>query len=294
MHMSAHAADYPCPIAGLTIAPRRAKKLGILSQTEGNPLVHFMKIEADMKRTLLGLAIAFTPLLAHAGCEDNFAKWVQQLQPGRALDEDRPAVCKIWPANEALTIAALPLSRPGNSDIGGTDDLEVLVADTATGAVVAHQYEKSALQFDAVAIRDLAIDTARYQLTPQQRAFGVRVDYDNMSRANPYEAKALSLYVMEGSTLRNVLGSLKVQESSGEWDENCAGTRNETARTISIGAADKSGYAALKVSTKTETTVSTLTAGNCVDHTKPAKTSIATLPYENGHYDVPKNMQYSD
>jgi len=37
MHMTAHAGDYPCPIAGLTIAPRRAKKLGILSQTKGYP-----------------------------------------------------------------------------------------------------------------------------------------------------------------------------------------------------------------------------------------------------------------
>ena len=253
-----------------------------------------MKIEADMKRTLLGLAIACAPLLAHAGCEDNFAKWVQQLQPGRALDADRPAVCKIWPANEALTIAALPLSRPGNTDIEGTDDLEVLVADTATGTIVAQGFEKSALQFDAVAIRDLAIDTARYQLTPQQRAFGIRVDYDNMSRASPYEAKVLSLYVMEGSTLRTVLGSLKVQESGGEWDENCAGTRHETARTIAMGAADKSGYAALKVTSRTETTVSKLSAGNCVDRTRTAGPSTVSLQYESGRYGVPKDMRYSE
>jgi hypothetical protein len=291
--MTAHAGDYPCPSAGLTIAPRRAK-LGILSQSKGNPLAHFTKTEADMKRILLGLALACAPLLAHAGCEDNFAKWVQQLQPGRSLDEDRPAVCKIWPANEALTIAALPLSRPGNTDIQGTDDLEVLIADTATGAVVAHQFEKSALQFDAVAIRGLAIDTARYQLTPRLRAFGIRVDYDNMSRASPYEAKALSLYVVEGSKLRNVLDGLKVEESGGEWDENCAGTRNEATRTISIDAADKSGYAALKISENSQTTVSTLTAGNCVDHAKPTMRSTATLQYKNGHYDVPKNMQYDD
>jgi hypothetical protein len=253
-----------------------------------------MRLEPDMKRTLLGLAIACAPLLAHAGCEDNFAKWAQQLQPGRALDEDRAAVCKIWPADETLTIAALPLSRPGNTDIQGTDDLEVLVANTATGAIVAHRFEKSALKFDAVAIRGLAIDTARYQLTPKQRAFGIRVDYDNMSRASPYEAKALSLYVMEGSTLRNVLGGLKVQESGGEWDENCAGTRHETARTIAMGAADPSGYAALKVTARTDTTVSILTAGNCVDRTKTAKPSVATLPYKNGHYEVPKDMQYGD
>ncbi|MGN6578741.1 MAG: hypothetical protein ACTHJ1_01975 [Bordetella sp.] len=247
-----------------------------------------------MKRTLLALVFACAPLLAHAGCEDNVAKWVQQLQPGRALDENRTAVCKVWPANTALTIAALPLSRPGNTDIQGTDDLEVLVADTATGAVVAHRYEKAALQFDAVAIRELVIDTAPYQLTPQQRAFGIRVDYDNMSRASPYEAKALSLYVMQGSTLSKVLGGLNVKESGGEWDENCAGTLHETVRTIAIGPADKSGYAALKVTSKTNTTVSALKAGNCVDHTKTAKPSIATLQYRDGHYEVPKTMRYSN
>lgn len=247
-----------------------------------------------MKRTLLGLVIVCAPLLAHAGCEDNFAKWTQQLQPGRALDQDRAAVCKVWPANASLTIAALPLSRPGNTDIQGTDDLEVLVADTATGAIVAHRFEKSALQFDAVAIRGLAIDTAPYQLTPQQRAFGIRVDYDNMSRASPYGAKALSLYVMEGSTLRAVLGGLKVKESGGEWDENCAATMHEITRTIAMGAAGKSGYAALKVTSRTETTVSELKAGNCVDRTKTARPSAVTLQYENGRYEVPKDMRYDE
>lgn len=247
-----------------------------------------------MKRTLIGLVLAGAPLLAHAGCEDNAAKWAQQLQPGRAIDQDRGAVCKIWPADPALTIAALPLSRPGNTDIQGTDDLEVLVADTATGAIVAHQLRKSALQFDAVAIRELVIDTAPYQLTPRLRAFGIRVDYDNMSRASPYGARALSLYVMEGARLRTVLDGLMVKESNGEWDENCAGTRRETLRTIAVGPAGKSGYAALRVTSRTTTTVSTLAAGDCVDHTKTAKPSIATLPYRDGRYEVPKDMRYSN
>jgi hypothetical protein len=48
------------------------------------------------------------------------------------------------------------------------------------------------------------------------------------------------------------------------------------------------------VTSKTDTTVSTLTAGNCVDRTKTAKPSIATLQYRDGRYEVPKDMRYSD
>ena len=248
-----------------------------------------------MKRTLLCLAATFAPLLAHAACEDNFAKWTQALQPGRAFD-DQHAVCKVWPANQALTIAALPLPLPqaGNTDMEGADDLEVLVADTATGAVVAHQLQKSLIQFDAMRFSGLAIDTARYQIAPQQLAFGVRLTHEGSSRANPYEATELSLYAMQGQKLQTVLGRLTVKESGGEWDENCAGTMHDTTRTVSIGPADQSGYAALKITEKSSTTVSILTAGNCVDHPKAAKPSTVTLPYRDGGYAVPKTMLYSD
>lgn len=255
-----------------------------------------------MKRSLLGLAAGFAPLLvpalvptlAHAaGCEVNLAKWTQQLHPGRALDTEH-AACKVWPANEALTIAALPLPHKDNSDDQGSNDLDVLVADTKTGAIVAHQYRQAAISYDAVRFSGLELDTARYQLTPASRAFGVRVSHEGSSRVNPFGATALSLYVIDGKTLRTVLDRLTMSDSTGDWDGNCAGTFDSTTRTLDLGTPGQDGYAALKVTEKSVHTINTPTKDDCASKDQPAKRVSVTLDYRNGQYGVPKAMQYSD
>lgn len=254
-----------------------------------------------MKRTLpclaplsaLLLAPFLFPTLAHAGCEDRFAAWVQQLQPGRALDTEH-AACKVWPANESLTLAALPLAQKGNSDDQGGYDLEVLVADTKTGAIAAHQYQKAAISYDAMRFSGLELDTARYQLTPASRAFGVRVTHEGSSRVNPYGATALSLYVIDGKRLRTVLDRLTVSESTGDWDGNCAGSFDSTTRTLGLGAAGQDGYAALKIAEQSVQTINTPKNDDCVSKDQPAKRAGVTLDYRNGQYGVPRGMQYSD
>ncbi|HEV3426896.1 MAG TPA: hypothetical protein VG320_03355 [Paraburkholderia sp.] len=247
-----------------------------------------------MKRILLSLAMGLTPLLAHAGCEDNFQKWTAQLHPGRTLDAEH-AVCKAWPANEALTIAALPLPQKGSNDDTSTDDLEVLVADTASGTVIAHQFQKSAFSYDAVRFSGLTIDTARYQLTPQNRAFGIRVAHEGSSRVNPFGQTALSLYVIDGQSLRMVVDRLIVEDSGGEWDGNCAGSFSNTTRSLDLGPAGKEGYVALKGTEKSAQTVNVVQNGDCkYDVNKSSKRTGFTLEYKNGKYTVPKAMQYSD
>lgn len=246
-----------------------------------------------MKRTLLCLAVGLTPLFAHAGCEDNFQKWTALLHPDRTLDTNH-AVCKIWPANEALTIAALPLPQKNNNDNRGIDDLEVLVADTASGAIVAHQFQQSAISYDAFRFSGLTLDTARYQLTPQNRAFGVRVAHESSSRVNPFGQTALSLYVIDGQRLRTVVDRLIVEDSGGEWDGNCAGAFNNTTRILDIGPAGNEGYAVLKGTEKFTDTVNTVHNGDCKVDTKTGKRTSFSLEYNNGKYSVPESMQYSD
>lgn len=241
------------------------------------------------KKLIIVAAALAMPMLAHAGCEEHFQAWAAQLHPGRTVDTDN-AACKIWPANPALTLAVLPLPQKGNSDDEGTDDVEVLVADTASGSVVAHIYQPSLITFDAVRLSGLAIDTARYQLNPGNRAFGVRVNHSGSSRVNPYEATSLSLYVVDGQTLRPVLDRLAVESSRGEWDGNCAGTFDSTSRSIDIGPAGKEGYAALKVSERSTHRTDKQTNDNCGSKDDPAVRANFVLEYHNAHYGVPREL----
>jgi hypothetical protein len=244
-----------------------------------------------MKRKLLIAALTLcAPILAHAGCEDRLQTWVRTLDPGRTIDANN-AACKIWPANPALTLAVLPLPHKDATDDAGIDDLEVLVADSASGTVIAHAYQPSAITYDAVRLSGISLDTARYQLTPSNRAFGVRISYSGSSRIDPYEATSLSLYVVDGQTLRPVLDRLAAESSTGDWDGNCAGDFSKTTRTIDIGPGGKEGYAALKIAQKSTKSVKTATKDECVSKDQPYTRTNSVLEYHNGRYVVPHEMQ---
>ncbi|CAG9203196.1 hypothetical protein PSAB6_230172 [Paraburkholderia sabiae] len=199
--------------------------------------------------------------------------------------------CKAWPANPALTLAVLLLPQKDNNDNEGAYDLDVLVADSDSGDIVAHDYQSSAVLYDAVRLSDVSFDTARYQVTPSDRAFGVRFTHTGSSRVNPYETTALNLYVIEGKKLRRVLDRLAVTSMSGESNDNCAGTLDWTQRTIDMGPAGKQGFAALNISEKSVHSVSNEQTGECKSKNDRPVRAHFVLEYRNGQYGVPKGLQ---
>jgi hypothetical protein len=230
------------------------------------------------------------PLLAHADCKDRFNEWAHTLQPGRVVDADN-AACKVWPANPAQTLAVLPLPQKGGAANETVYDVEVLVADSNTGAIIAHSYEPSAITSDAMGLDEgLALDTAPWRLTPQELAFGVRKSFQNSSRVDPFADTTLSLYVIDGSKLRRVLSNLTTRESKGDWDGDCAGQFSDTSRAISVGPAGRGGYATLLVSEKTVDTTKTVAGKQCASKDKAAKRASFTLEYDGSRYGVPAGL----
>jgi len=243
-------------------------------------------------RSLAVCAVLSLPLLAQADCRDRLEGWTNTLHPGRTLDADF-ASCKVWPANPALTLVALPLPQKGGTDDDKVYDVDVLVTDSQTGKIVAHRFETSALVSDAVRLRSISLDTAPWRLTPQVLAFGVRTDFEGSSRVNPFSQSALSLYVMDGAKLRKVVDKLATQTGGGEWDGNCAGSFADTSRSISVGPAGKDGYAKLIVSEKTLTTTNKPTRNDCASKESTSKRPNITLEYDGERYPVPKTLSGS-
>lgn len=240
-------------------------------------------------RHALAAALLCLPLLAHADCKDRLTGWAKTLQPGRTLDTDF-ATCKVWPANPARTLAVLPLPQPGGTDEDRVYDVEVLVADSQSGKVVAHRFEKAAITSDAIMLRGLALDTAAWRLTPQVTAFGTRTTLEGSSRVNPFSQTTLSLYVVDGATLRKVVDGLATQSSGGEWDGNCAGSFTDTSRIVSVGAPGKDGYASLVVSEKTTTTTNKPTRNDCASKERTSRGANVTLEYDGARYALPKAL----
>ncbi|MFJ2995211.1 hypothetical protein [Pandoraea sp. NPDC087047] len=243
-------------------------------------------------RSLALFAALSLPLLAHADCRDRLAGWANTLQPGRTLDTD-VASCKAWPANPALTLAVLPLPQKGSTDDDKVYDAEILVADSQTGKIAAHRFETSAFVSDAVMLRSVTLDTAPWRLASQTQAFGVRARYEGASRVNPFSQTVLSLYVIDGTTLRKVVDKLATQTSGGEWDGNCAGSFSDTSRGISVGPAGKNGYAKLVVSEKTVTTTNKPARHDCASKESTSKRPNITIDYDGERYPVPKALSGS-
>ncbi|UVA80192.1 hypothetical protein [Pandoraea commovens] len=242
-----------------------------------------------LARRAIAAALFCLPLLAHADCKDRLNDWAKTLQPGRAVDADF-ATCKVWPANPAQTLAVLPMAQPGGTDDDKVYDVEVVVADSQSGKIVAHRFEKAAITSDAIMLRGIALDTAPWRLTPQTVAFGVRLSFEGSSRVNPFSQTSLSLYVIDGTTLRKVVDNLATQKSGGEWDGNCAGSFDDTSRAVSVGPVGKNGYAKLVVSEKTTTTTNKPTRNDCASKERTAKGANVTLEYDGSRYVIPKAL----
>ncbi|MDR0212263.1 MAG: hypothetical protein LBJ33_24260 [Pseudomonas putida] len=244
-----------------------------------------------MRRSIV-LPLFFLPVIAWGDCTEHLQTWAQALHPTVKFDSEY-AVCKANPADPGQVLAALPIETNVDEYRQGEYGLEVVVADAASGRIIAHHYQEAAIVSDAVQFSSLAMDTARYQIAPGLRAFGVRVGHTGASRVNPFGSSTLKLYVYDGTQLRQVMNELVVSSSGGEWDGVCAGEFNDTQRTLAIGKPGKDGFASLRVSEKS-TGSRAVVRGNddCEENESEPTTATYMLEYDGSRYVVPKGLLY--
>lgn len=205
------------------------------------------------------------------------------------------SVCKAWPAYPGLTITAISQFESGlsASDYGpqGKYDLNLAILSAGDSKALATYHKASAFESDAIVFENLQLDTARYKLASDIRAFGVLATFNGASRINPANEKLLSLYVKEGERLRPVLEQFIAYQYSGEWDGNCAGERSEVFRTIEIGKTSSHGYADLIVKSVSTATIGDGEGEACQSRSTTAKPVLSTLRYDGKQYVVPEALK---
>lgn len=204
------------------------------------------------------------------------------------------AVCKDWPAYPGQSISAkATFERAAGSEgeASGYYDFDLSVEQDGKAGPVATFRQKHAFESNGVALRELTLDTARYSLAPDRRAFGVRHRFTNGSRLNPLDEVQLTLYVKEGETLRPVLQKLLVYQYGGEWDGDCEGERSEVIRTVEIAKTSSQGYADLIVKTKVTGTASVGKGDACKDKISEYKPVSTTLRYDGKTYGLPQGFK---
>lgn len=237
------------------------------------------------RNTLLGAFIAMGLLTmtaqAQAACE------VKKFD-GHSLSR-----CKAWPAYNDQSIAAKSsfLSDSGDDEMG-VFDLELALVSSTSGKSLATYAKPGAYNSDAISFDDLTIDTARYRLAADVRAFGLRSKFaSHGSRANPYAKTDLALYVREGNKLRPVLEGLVIRKEFGEGTDECGTEDTQIRRTIDLGPTSHHGFADLIVSSNGSVYKSFLSGKDCISKTIEMKKTRVTLTYDGQQYIVPEDLR---
>ncbi|CAN7387556.1 hypothetical protein [Variovorax paradoxus] len=245
---------------------------------------------------LLGLSAAG---LGHAACESGLAERMHaKLHPNRPLDE-RLAACKPWPAFPGRSIVVLPVPRETSSTGAKVFDLELLLiqrpdnGNTERDTVIGRIFQPEALDEDAAtAIQDIRIDTSRYVLSSDTRAFGLRVRYRGTAPGSTVASETIRLYVHHGSKLREVLQEVELDHDSGEWDSSCTGRFEQLRTMLSVGKSASNGYADLQLSrTLVQSRAQMQEDQSCTEKAMPARFNTVTLRYDGERYRVPKSLR---
>ena len=213
-------------------------------------------------------------------------------RPGWHIDAERGA-CRVWPADTSLTLIAVPFLGPEGPNGGSqAGDLDVLVVDSTTLRPRAGRRLPDVMSSDAIHVDSVGLDTARYNLSPNVRAFGIRSSRSNSSQPNPFSDTRLQLLVFNGTSLEAITGQIVVSRSGGEWDTRCAGEFNETKRTLEVGPAPAQGWATLTIRERSSSTVSYEGAdGNCIEARQDIPVRSFKLLPKGRTYPLPSDVE---
>lgn len=256
---------------------------------------------ALLARVLLaGVVLTGCAGAARAACDTGLAERMHaKLHANRTLDHER-AVCEPWRGVPGRFIVVLPLPRAGSEPGQAEFDLDVLVVqqadngNTERARVVSRSFEDAALTEDAVRIAEIKVDTARYLLGPDARAFGLRVLRQGSSRANPYASETLSLYVPQGPKLLQVLDGLEIALDQGEWDTSCTGSFETVRGTLSVARASTGGWADLLLRQTRSDSRSGPLGDECITQQQPQTYKSRVLRFDGSRYRLTKAAAPAD
>lgn len=246
----------------------------------------------------LSLVHAATAAEAPSGICADFASVLKQAYPAAQADKDglvvagpyaqrvtpKDVACKIWPAKPELTLLAVPLIEANPPEEGESKgDVEIIIADSKSGQPLARRREGDMAFGDAVKFDGVTLDTARYDIKPGQRAFGILTSQSGSSQMNPFWEHDLWLYSFENGRIERVLDGLTIDRLNGEIDGECIETSTTTKRSISIGGSGAHGYRQLLVD-EIVTTETAAKVGDSCKSTRKARSKQLRLQFDGQRY----------
>jgi hypothetical protein len=197
------------------------------------------------------------------------------------------SICKAWPSHPGKSLVALVGSEENMIGRGDVEyDLDVLVVQTQSGAILQRLSQKKGISDDAMRFDSIAFDTANYQLAPGVRAFGLRINHSHNGGTSSFWER-LNLYIPHKNKLKSVLLNLTMRRSV--WNQGVCADTFSTQRTLAMGNTSHHGYAdiALAANNTEAEAEAKMIDGNC-----PEKkwSDDHTLHYDGVKYIVPAGL----
>lgn len=144
--------------------------------------------------------------------------------------------------------------------------------------------EPMVITSDAIQLRGIIIEDTLYPIAEHTKAYGIKTHFVGSSRVNPYESKALFLYIKLNDKLKNILTNYEVMSNGGEWVNECEGEEVTNKKTLEIIETKTNDYFDIKV--RSDITITTSQENENGDCTTTEATGNEThiLKYNGNTY----------
>lgn len=161
-------------------------------------------------------------------------------------------------------------------------DANVVLIDNKTGKIISKYLGEKAWYSDAVILRNIEIDSTTYRLNGSNFGYGIKIDYANQSRPNPYYSTELSLFIQDGEKLKPVLKDYRISYLNGETDTRCNGDFETHSKSMEITDSESNGFYNLKFTDSIGKSVST--DEKCETTIVENSQEMKILQYKDGMY----------
>lgn len=241
--------------------------------------------------TLLALSLVATQQLYADVCKDEaftdaILKQVRlNNTPGHLAD------CKLLPqqTDRAVLLYQQMLEGPDDEEQPVAYRIHLLTADTQRRLMLDHYIDADEYTTDAMVLSNMSLDTAAYQLQPQLRALGVRIDYQGSSRVSPYNYTLLNLYDL--GRHKKLLNNLRVNLDHGENDGRCNAEYYRRNGTVVILNTQHNAMADLRINSKEAKQQDRQIKDDCKQIKYSEKKCSHILKFNGKTYDIPRYLQ---
>lgn len=205
--------------------------------------------------------------------------------PGQLAD------CKLLPQqpDRAVLLYQQAIEDPDNPEQAVAYRIHLFTADTQRSLMLDHYIDADEYTTDAVVLSNMSLDTAAYQLQPQLRALGVRIDYQGSSRVNPYNYTLLNLYNL--GRHKKLLNNLRVNLTRGENDGRCNADDHSRSSTVVILNTQHHVMADLRINSKEANEEYRQIKDDCKQVKYSENNRSHILKFNGQTYDIPRYLQ---